>query len=199
MVPLKRRAVLAAAALTLPVALAPRKPRAATPGLGDLSRLQPTDGAAVPELRFSTADGTVRTLADYAGQGVVLNLWATWCVPCVAEMPALDALARLVANDGVAVLALSSDRGGAPPVERFYRDKNIQTLPVLLDPRGDAARALGARGIPTTLLIDRAGKERGRLEGAADWSSAEFVEAIRRMAGPPPAHSLGKPDRGSNA
>ena len=199
MVPSKRRAVLAAA-LTLPVALAPRKPRAATPGLADLSRLQLKDGAAVPELRFSTADGTVRTLADYAGQGIVLNLWATWCVPCVAEMPALDALARLVAGDGVAVLALSSDRGGAPPVERFYRDKNIQTLPVLLDPRGDAARAVGARGIPTTLLIDRAGKERGRLEGAADWASAEFVEAIRRMAGPAaPAHSLGKPDRGSNA
>ncbi len=198
MVPSKRRALLAAA-LTLPVALAPRKPRAATPGLADLGRLQPTDGAAVPELRFSTADGTVRTLADYAGQGVVLNLWATWCVPCVAEMPALDALARLVAGDGVAVLALSSDRGGAPPVERFYRDKGIRTLPVLLDSQGDAARALGARGIPTTLLIDRAGKERGRLEGAADWSSAEFVAAVRRMAGPPAAHSLGKPDRGSNA
>ncbi len=198
MVPSKRRAVLAAA-LTLPVALAPRKPQAATPGLSDLSRLQRTDGAAVPELRFSTADGTVRSLADYAGQGVVLNLWATWCVPCVAEMPALDALARLMANDGVAVLALSSDRGGAPSVERFYRDKNIQSLPVLLDPRGDAARAVGARGIPTTLLIDRAGKERGRLEGAADWASAEFVEAIRRMAGPAPVHSLGKPDRGSNA
>lgn len=197
MVPSKRRAVLAAA-LTLPVVLAPRKPRAATPGLSDLSRLQTVDGAAVPEFRFSSADGTVRTLADYAGQGVVLNLWATWCVPCVAEMPALDALARLVAGDGVAVLALSSDRGGAPPVERFYRDKKIQTLPVLLDPRGDAARALGARGIPTTLLIDRAGKERGRLEGAADWASAEFVQAIRRMAGPA-AHSLGKPERGSNA
>ena len=198
MVSSKRRAVLAAA-LTLPAALLPRKPRAATPGLADLSRLQLKDGTAVPELHFSTADGTARTLADYAGQGVVLNLWATWCVPCVAETPALDALARLVRNDGVAVLALSSDRGGAPPVERFYRDKNIQTLPVLLDPRGDAARAVGARGIPTTLLIDCAGKERGRLEGAADWASAGFVEAIRRMAGPAPAHSLGKPDRGSNA
>ena len=199
MVSLKRRAVLAAAALTLPVALLPRKPWAATPGLSDLGRLQPSGGAAVPELRFSTADGTVRTLADYAGQGIVLNLWATWCVPCVAEMPALDARARQVAPDGVAVLGRSSARGGAARVERFYRDKNIQTLPVLLDPRGDAARALGARGIPTTLLIDRSGKERGRLEGAADWSSAEFVDAVRRMAGPPPAHSLGKPDRGSNA
>jgi len=197
MVAIKRRAMMAAA-LTLPVVLSPRKPWAASPGLSDLSRMQRVDGAALPEFRFATADGTVRTLADYDGQGVVLNLWATWCVPCVAEMPALDALARLVASDGVAVLALSSDRGGAPPVERFYREKGIQTLPVLLDSRGEAARTLGARGIPTTLLIDRTGKERGRLEGAADWASADSVEVIRRMAGPG-AHSLAKPERGSNA
>jgi len=102
-------------------------------------------------------------------------------VPCVAEMPELDAMARLLASDHVAVLALSSDRGGAAPVERFYREKGIQTLPILLDPRGDAARALGARGIPTTLLIDRAGKERGRFEGAANWASADSVSLIRHM------------------
>ena len=151
-----------------------------------------------PDFRFTTADGTVRTLADYAGQGVVLNLWATWCVPCVAEMPALDALARLVAGDRVAVLALSSDRGGAAPVERFYREKGIRTLPILLDPRGDAARALSARGIPTTLLIDRAGKERGRLEGAADWASADSAGVIRQLIGQPNQPS-GSMERGSNA
>ncbi len=179
---MKRRAWLAAA-ISLPAGAIPRKPLAAGVALPDLSRLQRSDGAAVPEFRFVTADGVVRGMADYAGQGVVLNLWATWCVPCIAEMPALDALARAVAGDKIAVLALSSDRGGAPPVERFYREKGIQTLPVLLDPRGDAARALGARGIPTTLLIDRAGKEQGRLEGAADWSSPAAIRAIRAMAG----------------
>lgn len=200
MIPMKRRAMLAAA-LTLPVVASPRKPWAASAGLPDLSRLQRTDGADVPAFQFTTADGTVHTLADYAGLGVVLNLWATWCVPCVAEMPALDALARLVAGDGVAVLTLSSDRGGAPPVERFYREKGIQTLPILLDPRGDAARALGARGIPTTLLIDRAGKEQGRLEGAADWASADSVSVIRRLIGVagPGGHSSDRPLRGSNA
>jgi len=180
MIPINRRALLAAG-LTLPVVTGPRKLCAASGGLPDLSRMQRTDGATVPELQFTTADGTVRTLADYAGQGIVLNLWATWCVPCVAEMPELDAMARLLASDRVAVLALSSDRGGAAPVERFYREKGIQTLPILLDPRGDAARALGARGIPTTLLIDRAGKERGRFEGAADWASADSVSLIRHM------------------
>ena len=197
MIPIKRRALLAAG-VTLPMLASPRKPWAAGGGLPGLSSLQRIDGAAVPDIRFATADGTVRTLADYAGQGIVLNLWATWCVPCVAEMPALDALARLVGGDRVAVLALSSDRGGAPPVERFYRDKGIQTLPVLLDQRGDAARALGARGIPTTLLIDRSGKERGRLEGAADWASADSVGVIRQLIGQP-SQSLGSPFRGSNA
>ncbi len=196
MIPIQRRALLAAA-VTLPAAASPRKLWAAG-GLPGLSSLQRVDGAAVPEIRFSTADGTVHTLADYAGQGVVLNLWATWCVPCVAEMPALDALARLVMNDRVAVLTLSSDRGGAPPVERFYREKGIQTLPILLDQRGDAARALGARGIPTTLLIDRSGKERGRLEGAADWASDESVGVIRKMIGQS-AQSPGNAFRGSNA
>ena len=201
MIPMKRRALLAAA-LTLPMLASPRKPWAAGAGLPGLSNLQRVDGAAVPEIRFTTADGAAHTLADYAGQGVVLNLWATWCVPCIAEMPALDALARLVASERVVVLALSSDRGGAPPVERFYREKGIQTLPILLDQRGDAARALGARGIPTTLLIDRAGKERGRLEGAADWASADSVGVIRRLIGPNGEkgnQSLSSPFRGSNA
>lgn len=195
--PMKRRALLAAA-VTLPVVAGPRKPWAAGAGLPGLSNLQRVDGAAVPDIRFSTADGTVRTLADYTGQGVVLNLWATWCMPCVAEMPALDALARLVASDRIAVLTLSSDRGGAPPVERFYNEKGIQTLPILLDQRGDAARTLGARGIPTTLLIDRSGKERGRLEGAADWASTDSVGIIRQMIGQG-GQPVGTPFRGSNA
>lgn len=174
---MQRRALLAAA-VTLPVTAGAGKLRA--DGLPGLSRLQRTD-AELPTFRFFAADGAVKTIADYAGQPIVLNLWATWCVPCVAEMAALDLLAREAA--GITVLALSSDRGGAAPVERFYKERAIRTLPVLLDPRGEAARALGARGIPTTLLIDRAGRERGRLEGAADWSSPESVALIRKVVG----------------
>ena len=123
----------------------------------------------------------MKSLADYAGQGVVLNLWATWCVPCVAEMPALDALAAQVAP-GIAVLPLSSDRGGAPTVERFYQARGVRNLPIVLDQGGTAARTLGARGIPTTLLIDAKGRERGRLEGTADWSTKEAVALIKTLA-----------------
>jgi len=173
-----RRAVLAAA-LTLTAAALPRKPARAEGGLPGLQGLQVHEPSPAPELKLTEADGGVHGLERYAGRPVVLNLWATWCVPCVAEMASLDELAREVGGE-ITVLALSSDRGGARVVERFYEQRGIRSLPVLLDPRGEAARALGARGIPTTVLVDGAGRERARMEGAADWASAGAVAAIRK-------------------
>ena len=182
MTPFNRRALLAAAGTVAALGVA-RKPLAAG-AMQDLAALRPArKDMAVPEIRFTAADGAARTLADYAGQGVVLNLWATWCPPCVAEMPALDELARDLRAERVAVLALSSDRGGAAVVERFYKDRGIRDLSVLLDPRGDAARALGVRGLPTTLVIDRKGRERARVEGPADWAAPASVRAIRDLVG----------------
>jgi len=188
MLKLTRRAALAAGGTVILGTLA-RKLVPARAGesalLGRLDALPAeTPGVPPPAFSFTTADGTQKTLADYAGQGVVLNFWATWCGPCVKEMPALDELARLVAGDRIAVLAISSDRAGAPAVERFYRDNGIRSLPVLLDPEGAATRVLAARGIPTTLIVDRAGRERGRLEGAQRWSDAAAVAAIRRAVTP---------------
>lgn len=180
MTPTTRRTLLTAA-LTLPAAALTRKPALAERGLAGLDKLAPIDPALLPELRFTLADGTARSLADYAGNGVVLNMWATWCAPCVAEMAALDELARKVSESGITVLALASDRGGAPVVNRFYHEHSIRSLAVLLDPRGEVSRAVGVRGIPTTLLINRDGQERGRVEGAVDWSSAASVETIRKL------------------
>jgi thiol-disulfide isomerase/thioredoxin len=163
---LYRRTMVAAGA-TLASALATRKLRAAD--------------TALPDFQFRLPDGTVKTIADYAGKGVVLNLWATWCAPCVAEMPSLDALAAAVAP-GAVVLPLSSDRGGAAAVERWYSAHDIKNLPILLDQTGAAARALGARGIPTTLLIDGKGRERGRLEGGADWADPKSIAMVKALA-----------------
>lgn len=177
---IKRRTLLAAAT-TLLSASGLRKSAAAD--VPDLSGWHPADPKPAPPVHFTTADGVERTLGDYAGQGVVLNFWATWCVPCVAEMPALDAMARALAAARIAVLPLSSDRGGAKAVERFYAERNIETLPILLDKRGDAARAFGAKGIPTTVLIDRNGEDRGRLEGAVNWASAGSITALRNLFG----------------
>jgi thiol-disulfide isomerase/thioredoxin len=131
------------------------------------------------------ADGKEMGLPAFAGQGLVINLWATWCPPCVAEMPALDRLQAMVRAERIAVLALSSDRGGRAQVEPFYQRLGLKELAIWLDPRGAAARALGARGLPTTVIIDRAGREVARLEGEAAWDAPELVAAVRRLVGAP--------------
>lgn len=149
--------------------------------IGDMIAKNPP--AAPPETAFIGPEGGRKTLADYAGKGLVVNLWATWCAPCVAEMPALQALAKDVAKDGILVLPLSSDIGGEAAVKKFYAAHGITALPVMLDPKGVTARAWGARGLPTTLIIDRKGREQGRLEGAVDWTQPATLAAIRRLVG----------------
>lgn len=145
------------------VAMAPRRPLA--------------------DAAFRDAAGVERRLAEFAGTGLVVNLWATWCPPCVAEMPALDRLAALLRAEGIEVLPLSQDRGGAEAVRAFYAQVGVRNLGVWLDPRGAAARAWGVRGLPTTLIVDRAGLEAARLEGAAEWDAAPMVAAIRDLVG----------------
>jgi thiol-disulfide isomerase/thioredoxin len=168
----------ALAAATLIQAGLPARPAIAAPH--GLNRLREGE-AALPDFSFTDAEGKPHTLADFAGRGLVINLWATWCPPCVAEMPALDRLAAALARENLAVLPLSSDRGGAAVVQAFYERTRLSTLRIWLDPRGAAARALGARGLPTTVIVDRAGRERARLEGDAAWDAPEFLAAIRRL------------------
>lgn len=150
-----------------------------------LNRLREND-VPLPEFTFTDSRGGAQEVADFAGQGLVINLWATWCPPCVAEMPALDRLAETLEQDRILVLPLSSDRGGLPVVHAFYERTGVKTLGIWLDPRGAAARALRARGLPTTVIVDRAGRERARLEGDAAWDAPEFVAAIRRLTDPAP-------------
>ncbi len=180
MTQITRRALVAAAG-TLAVTVPLRKPRAQA--LAGVDALQVLPAPKPVDIHFTTADGGTRSVADYVGHGVVLNLWATWCVPCVREMPALDDMARVLAHDGVVVLPLSSDHAGAAVVQKFYAEHSITTLPVLLDPRGAAAAALGVSGIPTTLIIDAKGREVAWLEGSADWSQPDMMAAVRRLAG----------------
>jgi thiol-disulfide isomerase/thioredoxin len=177
-----RRTVLAAGG-TLAAAIWPRKPRAQE--LKDLgAALKLTDPpVAAPDVVFVDAGGGTHHLSEFRGHGMVINLWATWCVPCIAEMPSLAALSKTLAPADIAVLPLSSDRGGADAVEAFFRKHAIAGLPVLLDPQGAAARAFGAEGIPTSVIIDTAGREQGRLEGSADWATPAAAAAVRKLVG----------------
>ena len=179
---ISRRAVLAASG-TVAAALALGKPRhggaAQMAGLAALKFAEPPE--EVPEITFTDAGQSEHRLSEFRGRGAVVNLWATWCQPCVAEMPSLAKLAAALKDDRIAVLPLSSDRGGVARVQRFFTDHGITGLPILIDPNGAATRAFDARGLPTTILIDTQGRERARLEGPADWSSDEAAQKVRSL------------------
>ncbi|QRM35258.1 TlpA disulfide reductase family protein [Microvirga sp. VF16] len=139
----------------------------------------------VPAITFKGPQGEDLTLASFRGKFVVLNIWATWCVPCRKEMPTLDRLQGLFNNDDVAVVALSLDRQGREVVDKFFRDIGVEHLVPYVDSSGQALRDLGLVGLPGTLLIDRDGLEIGRLLGEADWSGQAMVEFIKAKANAP--------------
>ena len=144
----------------------------------------PTGPKAVPELTFFDADGAEVRLADFRGEVVVLNLWATWCAPCRHEMPSLDRLQARYGGDGLEVIALSLDRGDASKIRDFFEELGISSLAIYQDPQARAGRELGAPGLPTTIVIDRAGQEVGRLLGPAEWDSDEALAVIDALVGP---------------
>ncbi len=146
-----------------------------------LRRLVPPEPA--PNVPFTTGAGQARTLAAWRGDGVVLNLWATWCLPCKAEMPALDRLAQIVAAGRIVVLPVSIDTGGRKAVMTFYRENRITHLPVLPDPEGRFVAALKAPGVPTTVIIDRQGRMVGRVEGPVRWDARTSVALLRKLVG----------------
>ena len=143
--------------------------------------------APAPPLVFTNAKGKRLTLADYAGHALVVNIWATWCGPCVMEIPSLAALApKLKANGGL-VLPVSIDLSGAAAVRPFYASHDIHTLPILLDPNGDSLRVLDTDGVPVTIIINAAGQIVARLEGAANWNTGRMVKFLRSLGDKPPS------------
>ncbi len=135
----------------------------------------------VPEVRFTDGGGRDLSLDRFRGKVVLLNLWATWCAPCRREMPGLDRLQARLGGDDFEVLALAVDRGGAAKVKTFLDDLGIERLALYVDSSTRAIRVLGAYGLPTTLLIDRAGNEVMRVVGPTEWDVAEIVDLVRHL------------------
>ena len=125
--------------------------------------------APVPKLDIRDGDGNDAGLGRSQGHAVVLNLWASWCLPCVAELPALDRLAATV--KGVEVVALSLDHNGTPAAKAAYARMGISHLSVRIDTQLRAGEVLAASMLPVTVLIDAKGREVARFVGAADWNS----------------------------
>ena len=126
-----------------------------------------------PPEAFADLDGNRVRLTDFEGRVVLLNFWATWCAPCIREMPALDNLQAALGDRGLIVAAVSIDRGGAKVIRPFAKRLGLAHLGLYHDAKGALFRAFGVSGLPTTFLIDRDGGIVGVYVGPAEWDGPE--------------------------
>ncbi len=162
---------------------------AAAPAPGNSAHAYPTGrldrshaGTRAPTTSFQDPQGRPTSFASFRGRPLLVNLWATWCGPCVVEMPSLDGLA---AREGEAmqVLALSQDMDGREQVTQFFAQRNFRELEPYLDPRLDVMTALRIDTLPTTILYDADGVEVWRMTGLADWESERAQRLLREADG----------------
>lgn len=134
-------------------------------------------GSAPPAAAFEAKGGKAMTLAAFRGHPVLVNIWATWCAPCKAEMPELDALAAAKAGK-VTVIALSADLEGWRAVDKFFTPGRFKVVVPYLDEPGAWPVALGAKGLPLSILYDASGREVWRVNGPMKWTSPAVAAVI---------------------
>jgi thiol-disulfide isomerase/thioredoxin len=133
----------------------------------------------VASIAFKDQSGKTRSLGEFKGKAVVLNFWATWCVPCRKEMPTLDRLQAALGGPNFEVVPVSMDLGGIDTVRKFYAEIGVHNLAMYVDTSGQVLRAVGGFGLPTTLILDRDGQEVGRIVGPAEWDSVEMMDFLK--------------------
>ena len=133
-------------------------------------------GEAAPAFAFTDASGVKRTLAEYRGTPVLVNLWATWCAPCKAEMPTLETLA-VRRRERLPVIAISQDLNGAEGVAPYWQQGSFKAIRLLHDPEVRMSTSMAAI-LPTTILYDAEGRERWRVVGGMDWAGADAARLI---------------------
>jgi thiol-disulfide isomerase/thioredoxin len=150
---------------------------------GEIAGLQAaSEGLKLPDLTFTDASGAQKTLADWKGRTVLLNLWATWCVPCRKEMPALAALQQKLGGDGFEVVAINIDTRDPEKPKAWLKDVGVNGLNYYADPSAKVFQDLKvigkALGMPTTIVVDPSGCEIASLAGPAEWASDDAVKFV---------------------
>jgi thiol-disulfide isomerase/thioredoxin len=138
-------------------------------------------GSAAPATSFEDPDGEPASLADFGGKPLLVNLWATWCAPCIAEMPTLDALAARE-KDRLRVVTISQDLDGRAKVEAFFARQGYRNLETWLDPQMALMEGLKVDILPTTILYDAEGREIWRMTGMEDWESGRAALLLREAS-----------------
>lgn len=140
-----------------------------------------------PALAFTGPDGQPTTLAALKGKTLLVNLWATWCAPCLKEMPSLDALQKEMGGPDFAVVAINIDTRNLDKPKTWLADNRITALPFYADPQAATFQALRAahkvEGMPVSLIVDKAGCELGIIQGPADWASADAKSLMQAAIG----------------
>ena len=137
----------------------------------------------LPDLEIQNADDKPVKLSDFKGKVVLLNFWATWCTPCVKEMPSLDRLQAAFPKDKFLIVPLSIDGPTKPKVAPFYKDRKLANLGIYFDKGRKAMQGLDVTLLPTSILVDAKGRELGRIEGDADWDMPESIALMKAAMG----------------
>lgn len=170
-------------------ALAAEKAAAITPfSKGEVAAMRTVDEhRPLPDLVFDGPDGKKKTIADFAGKTLLVNLWATWCAPCLKEMPSLDALQKEMGGPDFAVVAINIDTRNLDKPKTWLADNKIAALPFYADPQAATFQVLRAahkvEGMPVSLIVDKAGCELGIIQGPADWASTEAKALMKAAIG----------------
>lgn len=168
-----RRSILPQLLLLLGLALLPL----AASNAAAVANQSPAPGFTLAKLQGGTA-----SLSEYRGKVVLLNFWATWCVPCIREMPSMETLWQKYQGRGLVILAVATDNddNGQPRIRNFMKRLKL-TFPVLLDPENQASDLYEVSGVPVSYLIDREGKIAGRWLGSEDWASPEAFKLVEDL------------------
>ena len=150
---------------------------------GELSSLKIHKAAInIPKIEFIDQSGRKISNANFIGKVSVINLWATWCSPCVKELPSIDRLAKSVNRENIKIYAVSQDRAGNKIVPAYFQKLNLKNLTIYLDNQGSLMAAFKTPVLPTTVIIDKNGMEIARLVGGINWDSQEVVNYLKKAS-----------------
>lgn len=156
-----------------------------TPKLTDSMKTFQLNSASVilngknPKISWKDAKNNTLRLSNFNGKVILLNFWASWCLPCIRELPSMDRLQETLGAENFKVVAISLDRGGLKSARRLFRKIKIRSLELYVDKTSVSAKKLGVRLMPTTFIFDRNGRNMGKLQKAAEWDSPEALNLIK--------------------